>query len=123
MEVLDITTFISHIETGDTKMVSKLLKKTSSYLKSFPNIFSENSTKLLTLLISAISGAFLTSVVIPFCLIWDVVINGHITTDLIDLGIFLLCVAAFICGAGYNVRVPDITKYRKCKEKEEDVEC
>lgn len=65
----------------------------------------------------------MTSIIIPFCLIWDVVVNGHITTDLIDLGIFLLCVAAFICGAGYNVKVPEITKYRqKLKEKEEDAE-
>lgn len=106
-------------------MVSKFFRKLYDYLVSFPNIFSENSTKLLALLISALCGGFLTSVVIPFCLIWDVVVNGHITTNLIDLGLFLLCVAGLICGAGYSVKVPDINEYKKAlKEKrEEEEEC
>lgn len=99
-------------------MKSKI-QEVARYIKSFPNVFSKNSTKLLTLLISAISGAFLTSVIIPFCLIWDVVTNGHITTNLIDLGVFLLCVAGFICGAGYNVKVPDIGKFKENSEDEE----
>ena len=95
------------------------MKRFINYFKSFTNIFSKNSTKLLTLLICSISGGFLSLVVIPFCLIWDVVDNGYITTNLYELGVFLLCIAGFICGAGYNVKVPGVMKYDKLRKERE----
>ena len=67
---------------------------------------SENSTKLLALLISAIAGGFVAIFVVPFCLIWDVVTNNYIKTDLTGMGIFLLCLGGFQLGAGVNVKVP-----------------
>jgi hypothetical protein len=84
------------------------MKKFIEYLRSFPNVTSENSTKLFALLISALAGAFLAFIVIPFVLIYDVIQNGHIETNLVDLGVFLLCDGAFIFGAGAQVKVHNI---------------
>jgi len=87
--------------------ITKFFKDFIQYLGTFPNAFSENSTKLLALLISAITGGFLMGIVIPFTLIWDVVTNGHIQTDLMDYGVFLLCISGVMVGAGLNVKVPE----------------
>lgn len=84
------------------------LKRGIEYLGSFPKVMSENSTKLLALLISALAGGFLLAVVIPFILIWDVVTNGSVMTDLGDLGLFVLCIAGVVFGAGVNVKVPEM---------------
>lgn len=92
------------------------MKRLIKYLKTFPSVFSDNSTKLFALLISAISGAFLAAIVIPFILIYDVISNGHIETDLISLGIFLVCDGAFILGAGAQVKVNNILD-RKAPEE------
>lgn len=88
------------------------MKKFFEYLKSFPKVTSENSTKLFALLISAISGAFLAAIIIPFILIYDVIHNGHIETDLVSLGLFLVCDGAFILGAGAQVKVNNILEKR-----------
>lgn len=104
------------------------IKDFISFLATFPNILSENSTKLLALLISAITGGFVVGAVIPFILIWDVCTNGYIKTDLIDCGVFIVCIGAMMLGAGYNIEVPSALKGRikarveKKKEKEEGEE-
>lgn len=84
------------------------LKSIIAYLGTFPKIMSENSTKLFALLISAITGSILVAIVIPFILIYDVITNGHVETNLTDLGVFILCTGGFIFGAGVNVKVPDL---------------
>lgn len=94
-------------------MIATIFRRIVKYFSSFPNIFSENSTKLLALLISAVTGGFLVAVIIPFILIWDVVTNGYIMTDLLELGVFLLCVGGFIFGAGANVKVPELREFLK----------
>lgn len=81
------------------------------YLKTFPLVGSENSTKLLALLLSAIGGSILT-LVIAFVLVWDVCVDGKIDTDLIDLGVFLLCDAGLILGSGIGVKVPKALEKR-----------
>ena len=96
-------------------MINKVMKffslrRAIEYLGTFPKIISENSTKLLALLISALAGGFLLSVVIPFILLWDVISNGHVVTDLSDMGLFVLCIAGVIFGAGVNIKVPDMPK-------------
>lgn len=83
------------------------------YLGTFPKAFSENSTKLFALLLSAIAGFFLAAVVIPFVLIYDVVTNGYVHINLGDLGIFLLCIGGLLAGAGFNVKVPSFDKKPK----------
>lgn len=101
-----------------TTTFSKIVK----YFSSFPSILSENSTKLLALFISAITGGFLVAIIIPFILIWDVVTNGHVTTDLLELGIFLLCVGGFIFGAGANVKVPEVKEFLKNRKDEKKID-
>lgn len=91
-------------------------KKIIQYLGSFPKVMSENSTKLFALLLSAIAGFFLTAVVIPFCLIWDVMTNGSIQTNLTEMGVLVLSCGGLIAGAGFNIKVPDF------KKKEEEGE-
>ena len=87
------------------------LKSIIAYLGTFPKIMSENSTKLFALLISAITGSILVAIVIPFILIYDVITNGHVETNLADLGVFILCTGGFIFGAGVNVKVPELKDY------------
>ena len=86
------------------------MKKLLNYLSTFPKIGSGNSTRLLALFISALTGGFIALVVIPFILIYDIVQNGHIETDLAELGIFLLAVGGYIAGSGFNVKIPDLKK-------------
>lgn len=90
----------------------KYIKSIISYLGTFPRVFSENSTKLLALLLSAIAGFLLAAFVIPFVLIYDVVTNGFIKTNLSQLGMLVLCIGGLIAGAGFNVKVPDFNKHR-----------
>ncbi len=98
------------------------LKRMIKWLGTFPQSFSENSTKLLALLISALTGGFLVAVVIPFILIYDVLRNGYVMTDLSDLGIFLCCIGAYIFGSGVNVKVPEFRKKKKHEEMSDEEE-
>ena len=88
------------------KKSNSILKRFIDWLGTFPNAFSENSTKLLALLLCALAGSFTAGVVVPFVLIWDVVTNGFIKTNMTDMGVFLLCLGGFIFGAGGQVKVP-----------------
>lgn len=88
-------------------------KKFIDYLSSFPKVFSENSTKLFSLMLSAIAGFFLAAIIIPFILIYDVIKNGYVHTDLGDLGVFVLCIGGLLAGAGFNVKVPEFRHHRK----------
>lgn len=92
-----------------------IIKRFINYLGTFPNAFSENSTKLLALLLVAISGTFLAGIVTPFILIWDVITNGYVKTDLPGLGIFILSLGGFIFGASFNVKVPKWAERRMGK--------
>ena len=92
------------------------LKNLIKWLGTFPQSFSENSTKLLALLISALTGGFLVAIVVPFILIFDVLKNGYIMTNLADLGIFLCCVGAYIFGSGVNVKVPDFGEEKRRRD-------
>lgn len=60
---------------------------------------SSMSVNSITLLVSALVG-FLIGLVVCFVLIYDVITNGHIKTDLMDLGIFLLASGGYIAGSG-----------------------
>lgn len=103
-------------------MIKKLfnIKGIIEYLGTFPKVISENSTKLLALLISALAGGFLLSIIIPFILLWDVISNGHIVTDLSDMGLFVLCIAGVIYGAGVNIKVPEMPRIDNRPERHHD---
>ena len=65
---------------------------------------SGNSSKSFSLLISAITGGIL-ALCMAFCMVWDAVKNGHILTDLTDMGVFILCIGGFIAGSGLTKMV------------------
>lgn len=60
----------------------------------------------ITLLISSFIG-FLLGLVMCFVLVYDVVTNGYIKTDLTDAGIFLLCSGGYIAGSGIPRSIVD----------------
>lgn len=81
--------------------------KLIEYIKSLIKVNSGDSSKSFALLLSSLSGA-LISCSIAFSLIWDVCSNGHLTTDLSQLGVFMLCIGGFMVGGGINKAVGDI---------------
>ena len=91
------------------------------YVKSLIATDTGNSSKSFTLIMSSIVS-FITGLVISFSIVYDVVTNGYIKTDLEQVGIFMLCVGGFMVGSG----VPKIfgdkyeEKSNKSNENEEE---
>ena len=83
----------------------------TEYIKSLIKANTLDSSKSFTLILSALVGA-LTGVTVCFCLIWDVVTNGHIRTDLGQLGIFLLCAGGFMAGGGATKAIAEMNRKR-----------
>lgn len=67
---------------------------------------SSMSVNSITLLISAGIAAII-GLVVCFVLIWDVIANGYIKTDLLDLGIFLMSSGAYVMGSGMPKTIVD----------------
>lgn len=80
--------------------------KVFEYIKSLIKADTLDSSKSFALVLSVIVGA-LIGLCVCFCLVWDVCSNGHITTDLDALGIFLLCVGAYMAGGGLNKTIAE----------------
>lgn len=68
------------------------------YLRSLIQKGTADNAKSFSMVVSVVVG-FLTGLCICFVLIYDVVTNGYIKTDLIDLGMFSLCVGGYITGS------------------------
>lgn len=68
------------------------------YLKSLIQKGTPDNSKSFSMVVSVLVG-FITGLCICFVLIYDVVTNGYIKTDLIDLGMFSLCVGGYITGS------------------------
>lgn len=83
-----------------------------SYMKSLLDVQSPNSSKSFTLVLSAIVSAFI-GLTISFVIIYDVITNGYVKTDLNDAGIFLLCAGGYMAGAGVTKAVVDRRSRRK----------
>jgi hypothetical protein len=77
-----------------------------TYFKKLGDVTDSNSSKSFALLVSTITGGIL-AVAICFILIFDVLTNGYVKTDLADLGIFLLCVGGYIAGSGVTKAISD----------------
>lgn len=75
--------------------MSKLLDS----MRSLVDNNSSFSSKSFALLISTITGGLIV-LCICYVLIYDVMTNGFIKTDLADLGVFLLFVGMYIAGSG-----------------------
>lgn len=71
----------------------------SRSMRSLIDNRSSLSSKSFALLISTITGGLIV-ICICYALIYDVMTNGYIKTDLADLGIFLLFVGMYIAGSG-----------------------
>lgn len=65
------------------------------------------SSKSFGLVVSAIIGALL-GLSVAFILVWDVVSDGVIDTDLSKLGIFMLCVGCYTFGSGANKMLSEV---------------
>ena len=76
------------------------------YLKSLIKSNTRDSSKSFSLILSVLSGALLT-LCAAFVMIWDVITNGHVITDLDALGIFILCVGGYMAGGGISKVVSD----------------
>ena len=77
-----------------------------TYFKKLGDVNNPNSSKSFALLVSTITGGIL-AVAICFILVFDVLTNGYVKTDLADLGIFLLCVGGYIAGSGVTKAISD----------------
>lgn len=77
-----------------------------TYFKKLGDVNDSNSSKSFALLVSTITGGIL-AVAICFILVFDVLTNGYVKTDLADLGIFLLCVGGYIAGSGVTKAISD----------------
>lgn len=85
------------------------------YLKSLVKAGTLDSSKSFALVVSVLVGA-LVGVCVCFCLVWDVVSNGHVETDLDGLGVFLLCVGGYMAGGGIT---KSLSERRKNESKQQ----
>lgn len=88
------------------------MKKLIQYLKSLIKSDSGDSSKSFALLLSIISG-FLMSLCVSFVMIWDVVTNNYMKTNLSELGLFVLCIGGFMAGGGLSKTVSDYKQFRQ----------
>ena len=87
-----------------------------NYLKSLIKANTLDSSKSFALVLSVLVGA-LVGICVCFCLIWDVLSNGYLKTDLNSLGLFLLCAGGFMAGGGVNKAIAE-RKFRQNNESE-----
>ena len=83
-----------------------------SYMRTLLDVQSPNSSKSFTLVLSAIVSAII-GLTMCFVIIYDVITNGYVKTDLNDAGIFLLCVGGYMAGAGVTKAVVDRRERRR----------
>ena len=69
------------------------------YLKSLIATDTGNSSKSFTLVLSAIIS-FIAGIVICFTIVYDVLTNGFVKSDLESMGIFMLCMGGYMAGGG-----------------------
>lgn len=84
----------------------------ANYFKSLATPNSGNSSKAFALLLSAIIGG-LMGLSICFVLIYDIILDGKIDTNLNDLGWFLLCTGGYSFGAGAGKIITDSITTKK----------
>ena len=77
---------------------------------------SVNSSKSFTLVLSAIIS-FLSGVVVCFVLVYDVVTNGYVKSNLEDMGIFMLCMGGYMASSGVPKIFGDRVQGRNSKKK------
>lgn len=91
-------------------------------IKSSIDDKSSMSVGSITLLLSALVGAII-GLVVSFVLIYDVITNGYVKTNLLDLGIFLMSGGGYIMGSGVPKAIVDARMKTRSWQVEEDDEC
>lgn len=87
-----------------------------NYLKSLIKANTLDSSKSFALVLSVLIGA-LVGICVCFCLVWDVLTNGYLKTDLDSLGLFLLCAGGFMAGGGVNKAIAERKKNNSNKNE------
>ena len=72
-----------------------------SYIKDLIRANNLDSSKSFAMVVSVLIGA-LMGIGVLFCIIWDVVKNGYVKSDLESMGIFLLCVGGYMVGGSVS---------------------
>lgn len=76
------------------------------------------------MVVSVLIGA-LMGIGVLFCIIWDVVKNGYVKSDLESMGIFLLCVGGYMVGGSVSKIVSERARKKgfDFDRKPEDEKC
>lgn len=76
------------------------------------------------MVVSVLIGA-LMGIGVLFCIIWDVVKNGYVKSDLESMGVFLLCVGGYMVGGSVSKIVSERARRKgfDFDRKPEDEKC
>lgn len=84
-------------------------KKKVGFFKNLKDSIDDKSSmsvNSIAVLASAVIGS-LVGLVVCFVLVYDVITNGFVKTDLFDLGLFLMSSGAYILGSGMPKAIVD----------------
>lgn len=88
-----------------------------NYLKSLIRVNSGDSSKAFGLVLSAIIGA-INGLFIGIILLYDVLMDGRIDSDIHELGWFLVFDSIYMFGGGLNKTISEIVEKREENKKE-----
>ncbi|MEE3323971.1 MAG: hypothetical protein VZR33_01445 [Methanosphaera sp.] len=92
-----------------------------NFLRSLININSADSSRSFTLVVSSFIS-ILIGVIICFAIVWDVIHNDYIKTDMENVGIFMLCLGGYVAGSSVSKVFPNKLKGTKAGEYMETIE-
>lgn len=92
-----------------------------NFLRSLININSADSSRSFTLVVSSFIS-ILIGVIICFAIVWDVIHNDYIKTDMENVGIFMLCLGGYVAGSSVSKVFPNKLKGTKAVEYMETIE-
>lgn len=91
-----------------------------AYMRNLLDVESPDSSKSFTLVISALVSA-IVGLTMCFVIVYDVLTNGYVKTDLNDAGVFLLCAGGYMAGAGVTKAVVDSGRGRRRRPSYNDI--
>lgn len=94
------------------------------YIRGLIKANNLDSSKSFAMVVSVLIGA-LMGIGVLFCIIWDVVKNGYVKSDLESMGIFLLCVGGYMVGGSVSKIVSERARRKgfDFDHKPEDERC
>jgi Zn-finger nucleic acid-binding protein len=96
------------------------------FTKSLISSRGTDDSKNFTLILSAIIS-FFVGLVVCFSIVFDVITNGYIKSDLEEVGIFMLCVGGYMAGGSVSKIFGDkyegkTVRYRELLDHEAEME-